>query len=157
MSQYSFNNTNILFEDVGAGILGGIGGAIPGMFAGCWTYQAVVNHKRKSLCKQLLNQMDLDSLLKEAYNCCESIYHTKGEYRETLYVMCYPKLIEALKTKDVNKLKSSILKCIEYEVKTPFLKQVYKKVPYSYRKETISSLTGSAVGAGLLGVGAGLA
>ena len=147
------NNLNPLYENIGMGIAGGAIGSIPGIVAGTMTYQAIVNHKRKSYCKQLLENMDLNSLLKEAYDCCESIYHTKGEYRETLYTMCYPKLVEALKTKDINKLKSSILNCIPYSVKTKFLKQIYKKFPYNNKTEAISSLAGGAIGAGLLGYG----
>jgi tetratricopeptide (TPR) repeat protein len=101
--------------------------------------------------KLVLNQLDLDSLLKEAYDCCESIYRTKSEYRETLYTMCYPKLVEALKTRDIKKLKSSILKCVSYEVKTPFLKQIYKKYPSSNKMATTSAIIGSVIGAGSLG------
>ena len=74
------NNLNPLYENIGMGIAGGAIGSIPGIVAGTMTYQAIVNHKRKSYCKQLLENMDLNSLLKEAYDCCESIYHTKGEY-----------------------------------------------------------------------------
>ncbi len=146
------NNINPLFENVSGAIIGSTLGTIPGMTLGIVTYSEIINHKRKSLCKQLLKQMDLDSLLKEAYNCCEYIYHVKGEYRETLYVMCYPKLINALKTKDINKLKSAILTCVSYEVKTPFLKSIYNKIKPNRKAETASAITGSAIGAGLLGL-----